>query len=331
MPKVTIHDISKAADVSIATVSRVLNRKGNVSPKAEAKVWEATHALNYRFPMSGAEQAGTSRFIAVVIPSLSNPFYSDILDGIQDTAAQNQYEMIVSQTKTIYGYGAAAPSFLTRDGVDGLITMAHAKNIHALLAQANPDMPVVQCSEFDDDVDYPYVSIDNYAAAFNAVSYLGSINRRRIALLNSAPGFLYSIKRENGYKDALREMDIETDESLICHLDVIDFNVAFHTGLKLFSGEARPDAVFAVSDVYAIAAIRAATRLNLRVPQDIAVVGFDDIDFAAMNDPPLTTVHQPRYELGCAACNALLRLIRKSPPLSRNLILETELIVRSST
>ena len=330
MAKTTIHDISKEAGVSIATVSRVLNRKNNVSKEVEAKVLEIANRLNYKLPEE-PQAFYRPKLIAVILPKLSNPFYNDILDGIQDVAASNKYSMVIMQSKSESSFEFTPPDFLSKNLVDGLITLEHADNMRMLLSMVDPSLPVVQCCEYDDSLPYPYVAIDDYHAAYNAVSYLGSIRRKRVAFLNSTTRSLYGKKREAGYKDALHTLGIPVEENLIYHLNSIDLNVAFSACLKLLSSENPPDAIFTVSDIYAIAAIRAAKKLGLRVPQDVAVIGFDNVDMALMCDPPLTTVSQPRYEIGSTACTTLLGMIKKRPPLSNGLLLSSELVVRSST
>lgn len=331
MAKVTIKDISAMADVSIATVSRVLNNKGNVSTEVEERVLDAARALKYPLEQRAAKGAKHSRLIAVIVPSLSNPFYNDILDGIQDVAIRHKYNLIIAQTKSSQTMVATIPNFLRGNLVDGLISAEHATNMQSLLHEANPNLPIVQCCEYDVALPYPYVAIDDYQAAYNAVSYLLNIKRKKIALLNSTFRSLYGRKREEGYRGALRDHGYTPREDWIYHLSTIDFNVALSAAQKLLSSDDRPDAIFAISDIYAAAVIRAADRLGLHVPEDVAVVGFDNIDIAIMCDPPLTTVSQPRYEIGSAACSTLFGMIKKKSPLSKELLLESELIVRSST
>lgn len=334
MAKVTIHDISREAQVSIATVSRVLNKKGNVSKEVEARVLEAAKKLNYTFTKAApaAESAKRPKLIAVLLPGLSNPFYNDILDGIQDVAAKNKYNLIVMQNKIdSMSYDSELPRFLNSNLVDGLITMMYATHLKTLSTLIDPQVPVVQCCEYDEELPYPYVAIDDYQAAYNAVSYLGGIGRKRIAFLNSTSHSQYGRKREQGYRDAMRDLGLPVNENQVYHLNLVDLNVAFSASLKMLSDKNCPDAIFTVSDIYAIAASRAARRLGLRVPQDVAIVGFDNIDMASMNEPPLTTVNQPRYEIGSTCCATLLGIIKKRPPMANGLLLESELVVRSST
>ena len=330
MTKVTINDIAKASGVSIATVSRVLNRSCNVSEEIEKRVLKAVEEMDYKMPSSHKNRR-SKKLVAVILPRLSNPFYNDILDGIQDTAAHSHYSMIVTQSKSEYDFRGSTAYFLRSHIMDGLITLEHANWIRSVATMIDPDLPVVQCCEYDDTLPYPFVAIDDYKAAFNAVSYLYSTGRRRIALFNSTTLSLYGRKREQGYIDALATQGIALDVQLIYHLGTIDFHVAFSAAHELFTSNKRPDAIFAVSDVYAVATTRAAQRLGVRIPRDVAVVGFDDITLALMNDPPLTTVSQPRYDIGRTACTTLLNIIEKRQTPSSGIFLESELIVRGTT
>lgn len=332
MAKVTIQDISRHANVSIATVSRVLNKKGNVSPALEARVTQVSKELGYKQAESLQPPVNRPKLIAVLVPSLTNPFYNDILDGIQDTAANHKYHMVVLQSKTeVFGYDSQLAEFLNSNVVDGLITLEHAYLLQELYSTLRPGQAVVQCCEYDESLPYPYVAIDDFRAAYNAVSYLATTGRKRIAFLNSSTRTLYGKKREAGYRQALEDLNLEMDPRHCYHLNAIEFNVAFSAALKMLSSENPPDAVFAVSDIYAVAAIRAARKLGMRVPGDVAVVGFDNIELAAVNEPPLTTVNMPRYEIGSTAATTLFGIIKKRPPLSSGMLLETELVVRGST
>jgi DNA-binding LacI/PurR family transcriptional regulator len=329
--KATIRDVAREAGVSTATVSRALNHKDNVSKPVETKVLEAAKRLNYKMPGSMAPQKTGTRLVAVVVPSLSNPFYNDILDGIQNALDNNNYNMVIVQSKSEGGVRSSTLDFFRQDIFDGLITLEYADSMKNLYDAINPSMPVVQCCEYDESLPYPYVGIDDYQAAYNAVSLLYHTGRRRIALLNSTNRSMYGKKRENGYRDALLHYGLTLDESLIYHLTTINFDVALSVTHRLLADSRRPDAIFTVSDIYAIAATRAAHDLNLRIPEDVAVMGFDNISMAAMNEPPLTTVNMPRYDIGSTSAASLMRLINQHSALSHGVILAADVVVRSST
>jgi DNA-binding LacI/PurR family transcriptional regulator len=329
--KPTIHDVAREAGVSTATVSRVFNHKGNVSEHVEAKVLETAKRLSYKVPAPVFPQRTGTRLVAVVAPSLSNPFYNDILDGIQSVLDNNNYNMVIIQSKSKGSFRSSTLDCFRQDIFDGLITLEYADNMKSLYDAVKPSLPVIQCCEYDESLPYPYVGIDDYQAAHNAVSLLYHTGRRRIAFLNSTQRSMYGKKRENGYKDALLHYGLILDESLIYHLTTINFDVALSVAYRLLTDAGRPDAVFAVSDIYAIAVTRAAHDLGLRIPEDIAVVGFDNISMAAMNEPPLTTVNMPRYDIGSTSAASLIRLISQQSALSKGVILAADVVVRGST
>lgn len=334
MTKATVHDISEMAGVSIATVSRVLNKKENVSEEAKKRVMEAVEKLDYKIP----ESVGTKnldfapRLIAVVIPKLTGAFqiYNGVIEGIQDVASQNRYNIVIVQSNSRVT-NFAPPELLSSKVIDGVITLEQASKIKGLVASLDSNLPLVQCCEYDESLPYPYVSVDNVAAAYDAVSYLAQTGRKNIALLNTTTDSLFGRKRQEGYYKALQHLEIPIKEKFIYNLDFIDLNVAFSAATKLLSYPDRPDAVFATADIYAIAVSRAARRLGLEVPKDVAIIGFDNIELAVQNDPPITTVNQPMYEIGTVACNTLLSLIQKKTPLSKKMFIDTQLLVRGSS
>lgn len=332
MSDITMRDISQKSGVSMATVSRVLNKKKNVSSNAVEKVMEAVNILGYQ--PSQKKKTGpreTNNLIGVIVPRLRNPFYNDILDGIQDVAVRNGYSVIIAQSRSDFDMDVMPPPFLRHGLIDGLITMDHLGHMKALLANVDESLPIVQCCEYDERMPYPYVAIDDYAAAYNAVSYLKSIGRVRLALFNSTCKSLYGSRREAGFRDALSALGLPVYEPWICHLNVIDYNIAFSAACETFRAANAPDAVFAISDVYAAAVARAIRRCGLDVPRDVAVIGFDNTEISLMSDPPLTTVNQPRYDIGSMACTALMRMIHGQPSLTQKMLIDSELIVRGST
>jgi DNA-binding LacI/PurR family transcriptional regulator len=328
MAKITINEISREAGVSIATVSRVINRKGNVSEEVSARVLETAKRLGYQTSPTHAE---SNRLITVLTRHIAHPFYSDILAGIYDVLAPIEYNMVITQCEFGNKYQLSVHGNFLSERVDGVISFVAAEDIKEFSMSLDPRIPVVQCCEYDENFPYPYIGVDDYKAACNAVSYLYATGRRRIALLNATTNYMFAKKREEGYRDVLSSRGITPDERLIYHLNSNDFHVAFSAACRLLSEDDRPDAFFAVTDIYAVAATRAIHSLNFRIPQDVSVIGFDNLPMALMNEPPLTTVNMPRYEIGRIAAEALVGILQKKPPLSRKTLLEAELVIRNST
>ena len=191
--------------------------------------------------------------------------------------------------------------------------------------------PVVMCSEHCNLPDVSFVSIDDVYSSQIAVNYLLSIGRTRIALINSQLTNAYARYREKGFLDALGKAGMQANNNWILHITEFDFDIAVSVITSLLKQTERPDALYCVSDVYGAAAIKAIQNFGLRVPEDIAVVGFDNIDLSKMVVPSLTTINQPKKQLGHQACEMLINLIENPSTPTQHILLDTELIVRSST
>lgn len=328
---VTIEEVAKEAGVSVATVSRVLNNKGPVSINARIKVENAIKKLKYEPNMLGRNlRKSESRMILALLPSISNPFYASIIQGIEDIAVENNYGVLLCETSSKSEREMLYFNLLKQKLADGVISLDPTIDKNNL-KQIGMNYPFIQCCEYDEEIHIPYVTIDNKLAAYKAVKHLISIGHRKIALINSDEKFLYARLRKEGYIKALQENDIEIDEKLM-----INCNLDFESGKKamkqlLKSNEGRPTAVFAVADILAIGVIKAIKEANCSVPEDIAVVGFDNIPMATMIDPALTTIAQPMYQIGCEACKMLLGKINNKDEEIENCILDFELIIREST
>ncbi len=331
MKSVTIQDVANEAQVSIATVSRVLSGKGQVSAERRNRVLEAADRLDYTTDLKvRAPRKVEARILLMIVPRISNPFYAEIVHGFQNTAYKNGYEVMLCQSmsnpRRLEEYIE-----LMRSGVaEGAVTLDPMTGLD-VFATLVGKFPLVQCCEYNEALSSSYVAVDNVRAAREVVHFLHSIGCRRIALLNSGLNFKYARDRQQGYEEGLQELGLPVRPEGIAHVSDVNFNLALGVAERLLGGTPPPDAVFAVSDVYAAAVEKAAKRMGIRVPQDLAVVGFDNIDVSLMCDPSITTVNQPRYEIGAFACDMLLERIRTPETPVRQLILNTELIVRDST
>ena len=200
-----------------------------------------------------------------------------------------------------------------------------------VLGEIRAICPIVMCSEYLDEPNVSYVTIDNTESAKKAVEYLISTGCRKLGLLNSFSRNAYAREREKGFKEALQEAGLEINEERITHISSINYQSAFLKASYMLSSENRPDAIFATADVFAVAAINAAKKLGFRVPEDISVIGFDNVEAALMCDPQLTTVEQPAEEIGYQSCEILIENLQGSDTQPKHIKLETELIVRQST
>lgn len=328
--KVTISEIARHANVSIATVSRIINGKDKVKAETRQKVLSVMNELNFIPPLTTTLSDGSSKVILVCIPGFENPFNSPVIDGVQKAAYERGYEVLILQSRDYYTDSIDYQNILKQNSIAGIIIVASVPNSD-LLDELSFRCPVVMCSEYVEKYGISYVSIDDVAAAKNAVKYLISTGRKKIGFINSNLNFKYSRHRLKGYLQALQEADLEINPDWTVNIASINYQMALANATHILSLPNHPDAFFTCSDVFAVSAVNAAKKLGLNVPRDVSVVGFDDIETAIMSDPPLTTVAQPCFQLGFQACELLIAKIINPQTADKQIILNTNLIVREST
>lgn len=330
MASSTIQDVAKAAGVSVATVSRVINNSTSVSAETKELVVGAVKRLDYRPNLLGRNlRRAETRLILVLLPNISNPFYSRIVKGIEDVGHRNGYNVLLCNTDSEPGREKLYLDHLKHRLADGVIFMAPSLSREEL-TETGKSFPMVQCCEYKEGAKVSHVSIDNSAASQKAVKHLLALGHRRIGLISCDNEYVSTIHREEGYRKALLDAGIKPEDGLLKDGDY-SFKSGFRAASQLLSLADRPTAVFCISDIMAIGAIRAARERGLKVPDDFAVVGFDNINFASMCDPMLTTVSQPKYDLGCTSMELLLKQIRGEMKEPQDLILEFNLVIREST
>ncbi|MBP2242138.1 alanine racemase [Cytobacillus eiseniae] len=324
-----IQQVAQKAGVSVATVSRVLNHAASVSPKTRLKVENAIKELNYEPSMLGRNLRNSeSRLILVLLPSVSNPFYTDIINGIQTTAIANSYHILLCETDSNPQRENIYFNMIKNKLADGVISMDPTVNMQKLneLAESHP---VILCSEYEEGGSIPYVTIDSELAAYQAVKHLITLGNEKIALINSDEKFLYARQRRSGYERALKEFNLPTRAEWIYHTKDLEFQNGVQAIRMLLELEEKPTAIFAVSDTLAIGALKGINGSGLHVPNDLAIVGFDNISFSNMTNPTLTTVSQPMYKMGCTAANLLMQSMKGEQV--ESVVLDHDLIIREST
>lgn len=324
----SINDIAEKAGVSIATVSRALNGSGSVKESTKQKILFAVSELDARTTHTEASNRN-SKIILASFPELTNPFYANIFKGISETASIHDYKVVFYQFEK-YALPEAYSFFNEEPFYRGLI-VAHAVPDYTILERISKKIPIVMCSEHSDASFVPYVAIDDKEATYNAVKYLIRSGKRKIGLINSSLRNNYAVHRERAFRKCLSDHKLAVNEKWIVHLAEINYSLSHTAASNLLSKEDRPDAFFCVSDVYAAAVINAAKTFDLSVPDDVSVVGFDNIDIASMTIPSITTVSQPTYQIGAQACKLLIEQIEYPSIPQRQIILNTELILREST
>lgn len=326
---VTIEDVAAHAGVSAMTVSRFLNHTGPVSGKTAEKVHSAILKLNY-IPHQGARSlaAQKTNTVGLILPEMNDIFFFQLIRGIQQTAALNHYDLLL--------YSAANSEEmdvlklpLGRHNTDGLLIFTNSLNHTALERLHAVRFPLVLLLHTPPaTLNIPSVVFENKDGAVKMVTHLVQCGYRQILFLAGAPENEDSYWREKGYREALTAHQIPIDLDLRA-VAGFDEQTAFDVVSRRLANGQMFDAIFAADDVSARGAIRAVQTAGKRVPDDIAVVGFDDALLSQYIDPPLTTVRAPIEEAGRVAATQLLRLIRKETADSLTL-LPTELVIRRS-
>jgi len=324
---ISISAVAEQAGVSIATVSRVINASKPVSADTRERVEAAVAALGYRGnAFARGLTRGESRLLLVLVPDFANPFYSETVKGVESVVRRHGYSIVLGGAPDAFAPNQPSLDALCNQ-VDGVISLANFHDLQPLVKEL-PKLPWVACSEFNEDSSLPHASIDHGQAAIDAVQYLINRGHRRIALLGADESYLWARQRHAGYEAALKRAAIPLDPQLVRIARGTDYSFGMEAAGALLALESPPSAVFAVSDTLAIGAIKAFRRAGRRVPEDIAVVGFDNIPLSQMFEPALTTIAQPMFELGEAAAKLLLERLAGGHPQSRTL--QHALVVRES-
>jgi DNA-binding LacI/PurR family transcriptional regulator len=301
-----------------------------VLPDTRQTVLAAISTLNYQPNLLGRNLRRTeTKMILVLLPTIANPFYSRLVKGMEDAAHAGGYNIMLCNTDSDKNREEVYLELLKKRLADGVIFMAPEIDVKEL-DKTNFISPTVQCCEYREGTKVSHVSIDNLKAAKDAVSHLIKCGYSRIGHISCKNSFVSTIQRKNGYKEALEEAGISFDPELTAYGDY-GFTSGYKAAKKLLSLDKRPEAIFAISDIMAIGAIKAIREKGLGIPADVSVMGFDDISFASMYDPPLSTVSQPKYELGKTAVELLMRQLDKNNNGSEDIILPHKLIIRGST
>ncbi|MDU5837789.1 LacI family DNA-binding transcriptional regulator [Pantoea septica] len=324
----SIQKIAKLAGVSVATVSRVINNSDSVKEINRDKVLKAIEASNYQ-PNLLARQLRTARssMVLVLVSDISNPFCAEIVKGIEEQAEQNGYRILLCNSGADINRSRSSLQLLAGKMVEGVITMDAFTRLPEL-TQLIGDMPWVQCAEYADAGDISCVGINDTDAARQLVAHLADGGRRHIALINHDLSYKYAQLRQQGYQQELESRDLRWQA--IGYASDLSFSAGKQAMQALLRRDTRPDAVFAVSDTLAAGAMSAIESAGLRIPQDIAVAGFDGSELAEIVTPALTTVAQPSHEIGRTAFDLLLKKIADPLAPTERVMMAWRLILRAS-
>jgi LacI family transcriptional regulator len=328
--KMDIHTVAKRANVSIATVSRTVNRVPTVSPKLAKRVWDAIHELGY-FPNTQARALGSGRsgLLGLIVSEITNPFFPELIQGFEDVAVENGYEILVSSTNYDPRKMELCIRRMIERKVEGVAVMtfgieqplyeklAH-RNIPLVLVDAGPDRPGISL-----------LKVDYHHGIRQGVQHLAALGHRKIGFI-SGPHELHSAEsRVSAFTKSIAECGIAPVNDWIVTGDhTLEGGILAME--KILAAPHHPTAIMCSNDMTALGVLHKAYRAGLRVPQDLSVIGFDDIHMARVMIPPLTSIQMSRVELARAAVSAL-RAHAEGSGQQREYRIDTQLVVREST
>jgi LacI family transcriptional regulator len=329
---ISIRDVARHAGVSATTVSRVINDNAPVAKDTRRRILEAIEALSY-VPHGGARSLITRKThtIGVLLPDLYGEFFSELIRGIDYAARKNHHHVLVSGSHSDPGELEAMLRAL-RGRVDGLIVMAPDVNAYPLIARFGRAVPIVLLDSDPEGCDLPSITIDNYGGALSIVRHLLALDHRRIALIAGPEHNRDARERARGWRAALADTPAGAESAALVLSGDFSESSGHAAGSRIVRLDRRPDAVFAANDAMAIGCLSAFREHGIRVPEDIALAGFDDIPIARYMTPPLTSVRVSIAELGGRAMTRLVPLMGNAVTDEdwRHETLATELVVRAS-
>ena len=332
---ITLKEMAKELQLSVSTVSRALNNHPDISEDTKERVQQLAEKLNYA-PNLFAKgfRAHRSHILGVIVPNISHYFTSTILKGILEEAEVRGYRVIISESKNTESKQAEMLSTMSQFGVDGILLALSrkTKSLESILKILDI-VPLVMFDKVSDKIPCTQVIIDEEIAAYNVVEHLINTGKKRIAIIKETENSFNSEKRFAGYIRALKEHNLPIDEKIILSTEDISMKKGRLMTNILLSLKKRPDAIFAITDTSAIGAIKALHKYKVKIPEEIAVVGFSNSIHSTIIQPALTTVDQPGEKIGKTAVKYLIEEIenQKNDITTKTVTIKTHLIVRDSS
>ncbi|MFZ6011402.1 MAG: LacI family DNA-binding transcriptional regulator [Bacteroidota bacterium] len=333
-PQATIRDLAIRLNISISTVSRALRNAPDVNPETKRAVLEMARKLNYE-PNRVAQSLRIKKTntLGIVVPEIVMHFFSSAISGIQEYASSHNYSIMICQSMESQQTEISNIHMLVANRVDGLLISlsSDTKDYDHLQQLIQKKIPIVLFDRVCDELDVSKVIVDDHDGAFRAVEYLIQTGCRRIAYIGGPTNLSITMQRQRGYADALAKSNIAMDNDLVVHCQDLH-NGPAEAVKQLLGLREKPDAIFCMNDPIAIQAMVVIKEKQLRIPDDISVVGFTNEPVSQFIEPSLTTVSQPAYEIGKTAAELFLQQINAEgtfQPVTKGL--PTMLVIRNST
>ena len=331
----TLKKLSKILNLSVSTVSRALNDHPDISYETKESVKKLAQSMNY-VPNIFAKgfRKSKSNILGVLVPSITHYFHSTILKGMLEEASIKGYRVIISESNNDVLQQTEMLNTLTQFGVDGILASLTktTKNVDSILPVFNK-LPIILFDKVSNKIPCTRIITNDEEAAYNVVEHLINIGKKRIAIIKEQEFSYNSEKRYTGYLKALKDNNLEIDEKIIISVDDISQQQGKRMTNILLSLKQRPDAIFAITDSAAIGVIQTLKKFNIKIPEEIAVVGFSNNINSTIIEPTLTTVDQPGETLGKTAVKYLIQEIESNSDIvmHKTIELKSSLIIRDST
>jgi LacI family transcriptional regulator len=327
----TIREVAEKAGVSYTTVSHVINNTRYVSENVRDRVLVAMKELGYRpNALARSLRRGETKTIGLILPDSANPFFAEVGRGIENAAFHSGYNVILCNTEGDINKERVYTEVLQNKQVDGIVFVATGDQPDALQEIAEGNLPVVVIDRDLCQLELDTVIADNLSGGAQAARCLLRNHEPKVACITGPSNLTPSAQRVTGFQQALSELNINIREDWIVRGDFHP-ETGYKAAYQLLQSTDRPNAIFSCNDMMAIGVLRAAAELGLSIPGDLQVVGFDDIELASYTHPPLSTVAQPKKEIGETSVRLLLERINDNNLPARREILPTKLILRKTT
>ncbi|MBS4198159.1 LacI family DNA-binding transcriptional regulator [Bacillus sp. FJAT-49732] len=327
--KPTIYDVAKAAGVSIATVSKVINNTGKMRDTTREKVKDTMKKLNYQPSLMASALTGKgTETLGLLVPDISNPFFSQIAKTIEDRAHENGMSVIICSTDENTDKEKKYVELLQRKHVDGMIVASSYHNIEILKEVVNRNTPLVMLTQDDAGLGVTSISVDDFKGGYEATSHLISEGHRDIAII--AEYAKSSKQRIYGYLEAHEEQGLETSEDHIFRT-IASIENGRESLRKIVQKGKVPTGIFACNDLIAVGVIQEAKEMGLKIPEDLSIVGFDNTILATTTVPGLTTIAQPITEMGNRVVDVIISEIKNKNQTKERILFKPQLIIRGTT
>ncbi len=330
--QITIKDLAKQLGISPSTVSRALKDHPDISEHTKTKVKALAEELKYKpNAIALSLQSSKSNIIGIIVPQIVHHFFSSVISGIEEYATNKAYNIVITQSNEVIEKEIKNAQTLVSSRVDGIIVSRtkHTNDFKHFQNIIDRDIPIVFFDRTCHGLKTDKVVIDDYRAAYEATEYLIKTGCKKIAHFSGPEILKISAKRMWGFRDALKKNNIPIDEDLIIKAD--NFEDAKKITAKLISDNNIPDGIFTVNDMTAAGAINILKNNNIRIPEDVSIIGFTNGPISTITDPPLTTVEQNGFEMGQKSAELLINRIEEISSECITEIIPTKLIIRSST